>query len=115
MDRPTAYSIVCEFVKDPGLRRHMVAPGRRGRVVQPRFGSHHPLPTQGIDDPFALAIGKLTTTNAPTGLVESRMRGQPARPVREGGMKKRAGSNPDTPPQADSAGNLRTPGQTPRL
>jgi hypothetical protein len=28
--------------------------------------------------------------------VESRMRGQLARPVREGGMKKRAGSNPET-------------------
>src|ERR1051325_1062232 len=25
MERPTAWSIVCEFVKDPGLRRHMVA------------------------------------------------------------------------------------------
>ena len=86
-------------VEDPApplLRRHMVAAGRRGRVVQPRFGSHHALPAQGVDDPFALAIGKLTTTNTPTGLVESRMRGQLARPVREGGMKKRAGSNPET-------------------
>jgi len=25
MTRPTAFNIVCEFVKDPGLRRHMVA------------------------------------------------------------------------------------------
>jgi RNA-directed DNA polymerase len=80
----------------PLLRRHMVATGRRGRVVQPRFGSHHALPAQGIDHPVALATGKLTTTNNPTGLVESRMRGQLARPVREGGMKKRAGSNPET-------------------
>jgi hypothetical protein len=29
------------------------------------------------------------------------MRGQLARPVREGGMKKRAGSNPDTALHAD--------------
>jgi len=34
-------------------------------------------------------------------LVESRMRGQLARPVREGGMEKRAGSNPGTALHAD--------------
>ena len=79
----------------------MVAAGRRGHVVQPRFGSHHALPAQGIDDPFALATGRLRTMNAPTGLVESRMRGQLARPVREGGMEKRAGSNPETALHAD--------------
>ena len=44
------------------------------------------------------------------------MRGQLARPVREGGMKKRIRSNPDTAPQADStngdfpARRLRAPG-----
>ena len=79
----------------------MVAAGRRGRAVQPGFGSHYPLPAQGIDDPFALAIGKLIGRECSTGLVESRMRGQLARPVREGGMKKRAGSNPDTALHAD--------------
>lgn len=29
------------------------------------------------------------------------MRGQPARPVQEGGLGKRAGSNPETAPQTD--------------
>ena len=35
------------------------------------------------------------------GLVESRMRGQLARPVREGGMKKRTASNRGTALHAD--------------
>ena len=52
----------------PLLRQHMVAAGRRGRVVQPRFGSHHALPAKGVDDPFALANGKLRTMLARRGL-----------------------------------------------
>ena len=90
-----------EETPPPLLRRQMVAARRRGRAVQPWFGSHHPLPAQGIDDPFALAIGKLIDDEYSTGLVESRMRGQLARPVREGGMKKRTGSNPETALHAD--------------
>ena len=48
-------------LRQPLLRRHMVAAGRRDRVVQPRFGSHHALPAQGIDHPVALATCKLRT------------------------------------------------------
>ena len=60
------------------MRRHLVAPRRRGRAVQPWIGSHHPLPTQGIDDPFTLAIGKLTTTtNARRGLWRAGCRADP--------------------------------------
>ena len=43
-------------------------------------------------------------SNSPARLAESRMRGQPARPVREGGMEKRAGSNPGTALHADPTG-----------
>jgi Group II intron, maturase-specific domain len=57
-----------EETAPPLLRRPMVATGSRGRIVQPRFGSHHALPAPGIDDPFALATGKLRTTSARRGL-----------------------------------------------
>jgi hypothetical protein len=43
---------------------------RDGEVVlfNPGSGSHHALPAKGIDDPFALATGKLRTMIARRGL-----------------------------------------------
>ena len=38
MDRPTAWNIVCEFVKDPGLRRHMLSVESAMRGYAPKLG-----------------------------------------------------------------------------
>ncbi|MCA1697117.1 MAG: CPBP family intramembrane metalloprotease [Actinobacteria bacterium] len=52
----------------PLLRRRMVAPGWKGRIVQPRSGNHHALPPPGNNDPLAVAQHDLRTTPAPRDL-----------------------------------------------
>src|SRR5947209_1537767 len=67
----------------PLHQRWMVARREHGDPVQPGRGRHPTLLIPGDKDPQSLADRCVTETSHPTGLVESRMPGQRARPVRE--------------------------------
>ena len=81
------------------LRRRLVAPRRGDGLVQPGGGTHHALPLPGHGHPLPVATGR--SRPGVTGLAESRMRCQAARPVRERGPEKRAGRKASTALRAD--------------
>src|SRR5262249_52563919 len=80
-------------------RRRLVAPRREDGPVQPGGGTHHALPLPGHGHPLPVATGR--SRPEVTGLAESRMRCQAARPVRERGLEKRAGRKASTALRAD--------------
>jgi hypothetical protein len=73
--------------------------GNGNSEVQPGGGMHHELPLPGHGHPLPVATGR--GHPGVTGLAESQMRRQAARPVRERGPEKRAGRKASTALRAD--------------
>src|SRR5919202_3185192 len=86
MDAPQTPRYELETTAPPLLPRRLVAVRRRRSAVQPGADTHNPLPLPGRGNPHTVGEHDLTGASH-TELVESRMLGQRARPVREAGRR----------------------------